>query len=285
MRHSTKWITLALFVIAIAVAPLLSQTALNPSFEIVSVKPSKAGGPRNSSIGVAAGRFVATNVTLKGLVRYAYRSRTTDFMNNQLVGGPAWVDTDHFDVEAKPDGDSRPFPLEQMQLMVRSLLQDRFQLKIHRDTREMPVYNLIVVKSGKLKSSEDQSAPVPGAGPQSSNPSDPPRGAARMAVGSSGATLAATAIVMAQLASALQVQVDRPILEKTGLQGLFDIHLQFAPESGSTVGGPTAAALPSDSSGPSLFTALQEQLGLKLESSRDQVEVIVIDHAEKPSEN
>ncbi|PYS32079.1 MAG: hypothetical protein DMG14_35510 [Acidobacteria bacterium] len=106
-----------------------------------------------------------------------------------------------------------------------------------------------------------------------------------MAVGSSGATLAATAIVMAQLASALQVQVDRPILEKTGLQGLFDIHLQFAPESDSTVGGPTAAALPSDSSGPSLFTALQEQLGLKLESSRDQVEVIVIDHAEKPSEN
>jgi uncharacterized protein (TIGR03435 family) len=108
-----------------------------------------------------------------------------------------------------------------------------------------------------------------------------------MAVGSSGGTLEATAIGMAQLASSLQVQVDRPIIDKTNLPGLFDIHLQFAPESNSPVGGPQQAlpVLPSDPAGPSLFTAIQEQLGLNLESGKGPVEVIVIDSVQKPKEN
>jgi uncharacterized protein (TIGR03435 family) len=280
-------ITLQVFLIATIAIPVFSQTPSTTSFGVVSVKTSNAGGARNTSIGAVGGRFVATNVTIKGLLRYAYRSRTTDLTNAQLVGGPAWVDTDRFDVEAKPEGDSRPIPLEQMQQMVQSLLQDRFQLKIRRETREMPVYNLVTVKSEKLKLSEDQSPPVPGAGQQPPNASTPPRGAARMAVGGSGGTLEATAIGMAQLASSLQVQVDRPIIDKTNLPGLFDIHLQFAPESSSPVGGPQQAApvLPSDPPGPSLFTAIQEQLGLKLESGKGPVAVIVIDRVQKPKEN
>jgi uncharacterized protein (TIGR03435 family) len=271
---------LGLFVIATTAVPVLTQTAPQPAFEIISVKPSKPGGARNTSIGATGGRFVATNVTVKGLLRYAYRTRTTDLLNSQLVGGPAWVDTDPFDVEAKPEGDGRSVPLEQMQFMVRSLLRDRFKVTLHREQRDMAVYNLVVVKNGTLKLSEDQSTPAPLGAQQAPNPSAPPRGAARMAVGSSGGTLEATAIGMGQLASSLQVQLDRPVLDKTGLQGLYDIHLQFTPDT-DPLGRPPIA--PSDA--PSVFTAIQEQLGLKLESSRGQVDVIVIDHVEKPSEN
>jgi uncharacterized protein (TIGR03435 family) len=272
----------------------LSQTTPSQklSFEIVSVKPNSFGvSNRNSSIGGAGGRFVAKNVTLRVLMKYAYRSRTRDLLDGQLMGGPTWMDTDRFDVEAKPEGDSRPIPLEEMQRMVQSLLQDRFQLKIHRQTREMPVYDLIVVNRGKLKLSEDQSPVILGTGPlPSSDSAPPPRGAARLIVGSAGGILAAKGIGMGKLADSLQTQVDRPIIDKTNLPGLYDISLRFAPESDPLVGAPLTATAPgvpatSDPTAPPLFSAIQDQLGLKLQPGTGIVEVIVIDTVQKPSEN
>jgi uncharacterized protein (TIGR03435 family) len=269
------------------VVPLFSQ---NPppklKFEVISIKANKSG-VRNSSIGAAGGRFIATNVSLRRLLDDAYRTRSSALFNSQIVGGPAWLDTDRFDVEAKPEGDGRPIPVEQMQIMVQSLLEDRFALRLHREKREMAVYNLVVAKKGKLKRSEDQTPVVYGplgGPPTPSKSSAPPRGVSRMLGNSTGVELMATAINMATLAGTLQLQADRPIIDKTNLQGLFDIELRFAPGSAIQSAPQPAAALPVEG-GPSVFTALQEQLGLKLQAGKGPVEVFVIDHAEKPTEN
>jgi uncharacterized protein (TIGR03435 family) len=268
------------------VVPLFSQSPEQKlKFEVVSLKANKSG-IRNRSIGAAGGRFVATNVSLRGLLDYAYRTRSSGLLDSQIASGPAWLDTDRFDVEAKPEGDGRPIPVEQMQIMVQSLLEDRFALKLHRQKRAMAVYNLVVAKKGKLKRSEDQSpivyGPLGGPPPPSTS-SSPPRGVSRMLGNNTGVEFMATAINMATLAGSLQLQVDRPIIDKTNLQGLYDIQLRFAPASAIQPAQP-GAALPVEG-GPSLFTALQEQLGLKLQAGKGPVEVFVIDHAEKPDVN
>jgi uncharacterized protein (TIGR03435 family) len=268
--------------------PLVAKVARQkPSFAVVSVKPNSVGvSNRNSSIGAAGGRFVAINVTLRILMKYAYRSRERDLLDSQLMGGPAWVNTDRFNVEAKPEGESRPIPLEEMQQLVQALLQDRFQLKTHRETRELPVYDLVVVKSGKLRLSNDQSPVILGLGPLPFGGSNaPPRGAARLLVGSTGGVLTANAIGMEKLADSLQTQVDRPIIDKTALSGLYDISLRFTPETDPLLGGPGGIPTAADVGAPPLFSAIEEQLGLKLQPGTGTIEVIVIDTVRKPSEN
>jgi|SRR5262245_19871162 len=153
------------FVAAIAVAaiPLLLQSSLvqKPAFEVTSVKPSApAGGPL--TMGSRGGRFTATNVPIKLLVQLAYQPPDgTGLLPDQIVGGPSWLASDHFDIEAKPEGDARNVPLGQMWPMLQTLLEDRFQLKTHRETRQLPVYNLIIAKDGlNMKLSEDQTPAV-----------------------------------------------------------------------------------------------------------------------------
>jgi len=285
MKHASH---LACLVSLIAlVGPLFSQSPVQKlKFEVVSLKLNRSG-VRNRSIGAAGGRFVATNVSLRALLDYAYRTRSSGLLDSQIAGGPPWLDTDRFDVEAKPEGDSGPIPVDQMQMMVQSLLEDRFALRLHREKREMAVYNLVVAKKGKLKRSEDQSPIVYGplgGPPTPSKSSSPPRGVSRMLGNNTGVEFMATAINLATLAGSLQLQVDRPIIDKTNLQGLFDIELRFAPASPIQSAPQLGAALPVEG-GPSLFTALQEQLGLKLQAGKGPVEVFVIDHAEKPDAN
>jgi uncharacterized protein (TIGR03435 family) len=197
--------------------------------------------------------------------------------------------TDRFDVEARSESDGGAVPVEEMQRRVQTLLAGRFQVKIHREMRTMPVYNLVVLKKGKLKVAQDQSS---GAQDQASRQPNaetpPPRGAARLMTGASGSVLAGTAIEIAKLAGTLQVQLDRPILDKTGLSGLYDIHLEFGPVDISSAptaqpGAPQSATV--ETSAPSLFTALANQLGLKLQPAKGSVQVFVIDHAEKPDAN
>jgi uncharacterized protein (TIGR03435 family) len=183
-----------------------------------------------------------------------------------------------------------------MSLMLQSLLEDRFQLKIHRETKELPVYDLAVAKGGpKVKLSEDQSPfrpPERGAAPppppQRGGPM--PRGSMRMGRGD----LEATALPLTSLINALSQQLGRTIVDKTGLQGLYDIKLQWTPDalpsgpagSGGPAGirGPNEPP-PPDPAGPTIFTAVQEQLGLRLESSKGPVEIIVIDNVERPAAN
>jgi uncharacterized protein (TIGR03435 family) len=215
-------------------------------------------------------------------------------MRQQVIGGPSWLDTDRFDIEAKND---RTISADQSWLMVQAFLQDRFQLKVHRDTRELPVYNLVSAKGGiKMKSSADQSLPHrydEDDPPNSISDSSalPARGEATFTRAASGEIiLTGNAMSVSpnlairrphslpprSLTTLLQGELDRPVLDKTNLRGLFDFRIQFAIESLSR--NP-------DVPGTSIFTALQEQLGLRLEPTKGPVEVIVIDSVQKPSEN
>src|SRR5215510_4844795 len=147
---------------AFAVLPLLSQTtATKPSFEVVSIKPSppgnfiRGGGPRGD-------RFTLSGASLRMLLQFAYQHSNVGFLGGQLqvIGGPNWMDSDRYDIQAKADCSGGAIPREQMQLMLQSMLEDRFQLKAHMETREQPIYNLVVAKDGlKLKRSEDQTPP------------------------------------------------------------------------------------------------------------------------------
>lgn len=223
---------------------------------------SNAGGRRLSAVGL----------TVKALVGTAYRVR--DF---QIFGGPSWANSDRFDIEAKAEAVTDMTP-ERMPLLLQSLLADRFQLKIHTETRELPVYDLVIGKNGpKLRAVPDPEPPVPG------TPELPPLrpGAFQWRMGDmSGST-----VPFDRFVGALSILLGRPITDKTGLTGFFEIKLQWAPDVGQGDGPLQPLPSPVDPSGPSLFTAIQEQLGLRLESTKGPVEVIVIDSVQKPSEN
>ena len=194
------------------------------------------------------------------------------------------MNSDRYDVAAKAE-DSATF--EQMRPMLQSLVVERFKLVVDRETKELPVYDLVVAKGGlKLTQSRPGNCvtPVPGDPPPPELGGKPPVfcGAIRMGRG----LVDTSAIPMPRLAAVLAQfgNLGRQVIDKTGLTGNFDVHLEYAPDEG-LAGGPPGQAPSTDSSGPSIFTALQEQLGLKLESSKAPVEMLVIDHVERPSEN
>ncbi len=230
-------------------------------FEVASIKPSAPGG-RGVRIQMApGGRLDVSNVTLKLLIQQAYGVK--DF---QISGGPGWINSERYDVVAKADRDIGK--AEELRPLIQKLLADRFQLTIHRDTKELPVYALVVGKNGpKLKESA----------------ANGPGSQIRMGRG----LINGQGMGMEMLAGELSRPLGRTVIDRTGLKGQYDIKFEWTPEDGPGHGpgdGPESAP-PSDTTGPSLFTALQEQLGLKLESSKGPVEIIVIDRAEKPSEN
>ena len=292
MRKASLLTALGLLLFAI---PALSQapSETKPIFEVTSVKPNKSGDNRVSIGGGAGGRFVATNVPLRLLMQVAYRVR--DF---QISVGPDWVQSDRWDVEGRaeegtvqwPEGPPDPNVPDPMALRVQSLLEDRFQLKLHRETREMPVYELTVSKSGsKLKLSEDQNPyrpPEPGAPPPPPPQRDAPLRPGSMRTGRGD--LEAAGVPMPTFLMALSQQLGRTVIDKTGLKGFYDLKLQWVPDFGSGAGPSPAGVQPppqADLSGPSIFTAVQEQLGLRLESTKGPVEVLVIDSVQKPTEN
>jgi uncharacterized protein (TIGR03435 family) len=259
-------------------------------FDVASVKPNvlgnAAGPPRVAADGR---RFSASNATLRSFITFAYRpddGRTLQFAD--VIGAPEWMDRDRFDIEAKTDEASDPASSVQMRRMVQSLLADRFGLKTHWETHEnVDIYNLVLAKGGsKLKLSEDQSTPsIPVITPGPANASQPPprgqiRTIANPAAGGITVTVSASSVPFADVAGTLQSYARRAVVDKTGLNGLFDYRLQFVLDAGSST-NPTA----SDPAGSSLFTAIQEQLGLKLEASKGAVQVLVIDSIRKPSDN
>ena len=262
-----------------------------PAFDVASIKPDH-GGTGLFRIRADAGRFVAENATLKFLLQYAYHVK-----DSQISGAAGWIDSEHFDIDAKVDDSSGDAQRKlnsdedgaQLRLMVQSLLADRFKLTLHHETKELPIYVLVVAKNGpKLHESavtpEDNvplGPPGPPDGPQ-------PRHSIRMGRGD----LSISAESLDMFAEVLSRHVGRLVVNQTGLKGLYDFKLQWTPDEGQGQmmalpgGGPSRdAAPPPDASGPSIFTALQEQLGLKLESQKGPVDTLVIDHVEKPSEN
>ena len=235
------------------------------AFEVATIKPTDPDDRGGRFITMqGAHRFVVKNYTLKRLVGAAY-----NLTPRAISGGPAWVDSDTYDVLAATPGEVRP-NLEEQMSMLRKLLADRFGLSFHQEEKELAIYSLTVAKSGsKLKKSV-------------SPPDDPPVLVNR--VFPDRISLPARNATIAQFASMMQRAVlDRPVIDKTGLSGKYDFDLEWTPDETQFGGqGPPAAA---ESTKPDLFAALQRQLGLKLEATKGMVAVLVIDHAERPSAN
>ncbi len=210
-----------------------------------------------------------------------------------MFGGPNWLTTDRWNIEAKAEEVNIPTqtgPLDPnipdvMSLRLQALLDDRFQLKLHKETRELPIYVLSVAKGGiKLRSVQPPTPRLPGQMPVNGRPLSG-------GIGIGPSNLVGSAITMTQFIAALAGLVGRQIVDDTSFAGYFDVTLSFAPESapGNPLGPGLASVTPGattiDAEGPSFFTAIQEQLGLKLDSSKGPVEVLVIDRVEKPTPN
>jgi uncharacterized protein (TIGR03435 family) len=277
-------------------SPALPQQPL-PQFEVASIKPNKSGDGRIMMQVQPGGRFTAINVTLRILIRNAYR-----LQDSQIVGGPGWMSDDHFDVVAKAesgDGPGDPFAAEKPgettrgQLMIRALLADRFKLETHEETREMPIYALVPAHAdGKLGPQLHQSetdcnaivaaARARGAVPPPAPPQPGDRVPCGMRIGPGNLTAGSS--TMTQFANSLSMFVGRIVEDRTGLAGNFDFNLTWTPDQ-MPQRPPGAPEPPIDPNGASIFTALQEQLGLKLDSQKGPVRVLVIDRAEHPTEN
>ena len=256
---------LVVLVIALlAASGMAAQTAQpGPAFEVATIKPVEST-PKSGRYIVMQGphRFVEKDYTLKLLIAAAYN------LNPKAVGGgPAWIESDHFDILALTPGEAQPSHDQQM-AMLRTLLADRFKLAFHREPKVFSLYALEVARGGsKLKPSTapatDQPALVSTVYPQ------------RLLLPARNAT-------MSEFASLLQRAIlDRPVVDKTGLSGRYDFNLEWAPDE-SQFGGDVGTAS-SDAPIPPFFTAIQQQLGLRLEATRGPIETIVVDHAEHPS--
>jgi uncharacterized protein (TIGR03435 family) len=218
------------------------------------------------------------------LIRNAYRVQ--DF---QIIGGPSWMASDRWDIQAKAEENVSPNEVNEM---MQTLLAERFQLKFHKETRELPVYELLVAKDGpKLKETGTDSTTSPQATIQVPGGGNAAVGRGTM-VTIGGGQISGSAMSMTQLIQVLANNLGRTVIDKTGLTGSYDIKLEWRPDPGQGPafpgappgGGGAGSPPPLDPSLPSIFTAIQEQLGLKIESAKGPVEVLVIDGAEKPVE-
>jgi uncharacterized protein (TIGR03435 family) len=282
---------------------LFGQSDEHPRFAVASIKPAPpvVGDPTHSPMGGGyrpGGRFTSTNMSLKLLIQFAYANHDDarsghwlPLMASQVIGGPAWIDTPGYNIEAKPEGNTDP---KHTWLMVETLLADRFKLALHRETREVPVFNLTLAKSGpKLPAAKEAEC-------MSIAPGEPPRHVPGKVdcgyvsgPGSAGnpghLTIGGRKVHVADLVRELTLVLDRPVLDKTGFTGEFDLNLSFRPDealqgSGFWPSDPTARP-PIDSNIPNIFAAMEEQLGLKIVAGKGPVEVLVVDHAERPTAN
>lgn len=240
-----------------------AQAPSHPAFAVASVKPTDLSLNQTIDMRVLPGGTVtAASVTLKFLISVAYGVE-----NVQITGGPDWIETARFDLRAKPaEGEKLQFPP-----MLQSLLEDRFKLQVKHETKVTSVYVLTLVKPGSI--GPNLTPPV--------LPECPPQAGPKEAVPCGGfmlldGRLTGQRVQPAQLTSPLSRIVDRPVVDKTGVSTAFDLKLEWAP---------LRAQSNPDNNLPSIFTAVQEQLGLKLESAKEPVPMLVIEHAEKPSAN
>jgi uncharacterized protein (TIGR03435 family) len=278
-------VSLPLVIAILNLAPTRAQSLEpRPEFEVASVRPYVPDN-RRRGIFPSPGRFNAVGVPLKLLMQNAYRVQP--FL---IVGGPSWIGSDTYDVVAKTDG---PASTDQVRLMLQMLLEERFKLKVRRETREVPVYALVVGKNGpKLPTAEGECVAgvlnglpprLPARGKVPSLPCDgfsvrPNQGVE---------TLYGLNVSMSAMARGpLSQMLERPVVDKTGLAGRYFVELEWTPvESRPQVEAGNPGQSAPDSSGPDIFMAIQEQLGLKLEPAKAPVEVIVIDHVERPEAN
>ena len=283
---------------ALASVTLGAQSAA-PAFEVASIKRNKSGDGFITMGMQPGGRLTMINMPVRQLIVRAYGVQPY-----QVLGGPSWITSDRFDITAKAPGDASP---QQMNVMLETLLADRFKLKVRRETRQSDVYRLVKARAdGKPGEALKPAAvncdmgrgraggpvPGPGAGPAPARgpaPAGPMMGPCQFLIAPGRFQVAGQS--MTAFANSLGMQVGRPVLDETGLQGAYDFTLTFMPDPGGRgmpagLPPPGAPELPPiDPNAPALPTALQEQLGLRLESAKGPVEMIVIDSIDQPTED
>ena len=243
--------------------PKMMAADADPVFEVATIKPSDPNQRRLYSI--SGTEVTAVGATVSDLIVFAYGVHT-----RQISGAPAWVESDKFDIRGKPEGGGQPNP-PQFKKMLQKLLADRFQLALHHDKKQLAVYALIVGKNGPKLTRSEAASPIPNL---------VPRGPGNWPVHNA---------TMEEVAGVMQSHLDRPVVDQTKLKERFDFQLQWTPDETTqftSVGGPSEPPKPEGAESlPDLFTAIQQQLGLKLESTKAQADVLVVDKVEKPSEN
>jgi uncharacterized protein (TIGR03435 family) len=277
-------VCLFVHLLTIAVGAAMAQSDARPEFEVAAIK-SAAPDARGTWVRtVPGGRISITNMTLKELVEIAWRIQPF-----QISGGPPWLDSARYDINAKPE--HKPTN-DELQQMLQSLLKDRFQLALRRETKELPVYALVLArKDGKLgpglvETKEGSCEPL-----DPNKPLPPPVPGKRpnfcgfMRFGRGD--MIGVGVPLENFTNSLSRNLNRTVIDKTGLKGRYDIKMEWTPEQ------PPPMQMPEEqkqspsagATGPSIFTAIHEQLGLKLESQKGPVDVFIVERAEKPSEN
>jgi uncharacterized protein (TIGR03435 family) len=250
----------------------------NASFDVASIKPHDPATP-GTRIQASPGRFTAVNITLRQLIQAAYQVQGV-----QIAGGPNWLNADRFDIEAKAEGNPSR---DQLSSMIRALLADRFRLIMHSGQREVPIYALGMARSDRRLGPQLRPTDCerPDNQPSPADPSHPlPCTTERTRFG-----LTLRGASMPEILASLSPWVDRLVLDRTGLTGTFDLDLEWTPDLPQGLRGRGPGEPPHlngqivDLNGPSIFTAVQEQLGLKLESTKGPVDILVIDSVSQPT--
>ena len=257
-----------------------------PKFEVATIKP--AAPSDNSRL-----MFTPDGISIQGIPMKMLLRESFGVEDDRILGEPSWV-KNRYDIEAKVDPDDAPqlknIKMEQRRAMILPLIEDRFNLKYHHETRELPMYTLVVAKSGlKMKASAPDDPPNPdGAKPEDGDAKGRPRVGRHSLMMNGRGHLESTGTTTEMLAHVLAGQLGRTVLNKTALTGNYDFTLQWTPDDMGTPGGdagPGKGDISPDAGGPTLLTAIEEQLGLKLEATKGMVDVIVIDHIDPPSGN
>ena len=279
-----------------------ADPALLPSFEVASIRRNTSDVNEQFFQRQPGGRFTVRNMPLRALITFAY-----DLQGFQLQGGPDWITVDRFDIVAKAEGDPEPVRIgspggDPLRLMLRSLLAERFNLVMHEETQELPIFELVVARRDGTLGPQLQPASVDcdeqaasrraaeRSGQTPPAPLPPPNGPGTCGMTRQFGRIAFGGMPLSLFASSLAGTVGRVVVDRTNLEGNWEFELTYAPDPGQLGVGPLAPPPgfeppPVDQSLPSLFTALEEQLGLKLQASRGPVEVLVIDSVEEPDEN
>jgi uncharacterized protein (TIGR03435 family) len=277
-----RYVLRAVVIVALLAAAATTLRSQAPTFDVASVRMNRSGFPGGAS-GLRPGQFSARNETLRQLIRVAYRLETF-----RILGGPDWMDADRFDIQARAAMD---VPRDQMLLMLQSLLTERFRLAAHKETRDLPIYELVVNRrDGKTGTRLRPASPG-----TCTDRGQQPVGVPAGQLPSCGVLLAGPdrmsgrRVSLALLATQLSARVSRVVVDRTGRAEMFDLDLEWTPDDAERAavaaltpgGGPP----PVDPDRPGIFTALDEQLGLKLEPARGPIEILVIAGAERPVEN
>jgi uncharacterized protein (TIGR03435 family) len=246
--------------------PLRMAANANPAFEVATIRPSDPARP-GQIVTLRGVEVITTNVTVHDLINLAYWLHP-----KQLTGGPGWTESEKYDMAGKPDAPGQP-NVDQMKMMIQKLLADRFQLKFHFEKRDLSAYAVTITKAGaKIIRSQDDPKGLPGF---------------YFGKTAAGTTLTFRNSPMSQVTAVLQNFLDKPVVDQSGLSERYDFTLTFTldPAQMARLGGPPIPAAENPDAAPDVFTAFQQQLGLKLESTKAPVDVMVIDKVEKPSEN